>query len=261
MAIQAIPLNERANVDNHTTSLLPYELDGELFGTDDSNIDGNDLDNKLIGNDGNNILNGFAGGDKLIGSAGNDIYFVDNRRDEVLEFANEGEDLVVFLNRKYRLPANVERLSFGAVSKSKIGIGNSLDNVLTGNEFKNRLKGGGGDDVLVGFGGKDKLTGGSGADQFQFQSITDSGISKRTRDVITDFASGVDTISIDIIDAQPASTADQAFEFIGSEEFTDIGQARFANGILSLNIDDDIAPEFQVELKGVNQLLVSDIIF
>lgn len=260
MAITAIPLNERASIENSTTSLLPYELDGELFGNEDSNINGNTLDNKLIGNDGNNILNGFAGADKLIGSAGNDIFFVDNRRDEVLEFANEGEDLVVFLNRKYKLPANVERLAFGAVSKSMVGIGNNLDNALTGNEFKNKLKGKGGDDLLIGLGGKDKLTGGGGADQFQFQSITDSGISKRTRDVITDFSSGVDSIDLSIIDAQPASTADQAFEFIGSAEFTDIGQARFADGLLSLNIDDDIAPEFQVQVRGVNQLLASDLI-
>ena len=43
--------------------------------------------------------------------------------------------------------------------------------------------------------------------------------------------------------------------FIGSDRFSDIGQVRFTNkGLLSLNIDDDLFADFQINLKGVNDL-------
>lgn len=77
--------------------------------------------------------------------------------------------------------------------------------------------------------------------------------------MITDFDIRFDYIDITQIDALPFANGDQAFEFIGSAQFSDFGQARFANGILSLNIDDDSLPEFQVEVKGVDQLRPIDI--
>jgi hypothetical protein len=42
--------------------------------------------------------------------------------------------------------------------------------------------------------------------------------------------------------------------FIGSDRFSDIGQARFNNAVLRLNIDDDLFADFQINLKGVNDL-------
>ena len=42
--------------------------------------------------------------------------------------------------------------------------------------------------------------------------------------------------------------------FIGSDRFTDIGQARFNNAVLRLNIDDVLFADFQINLKGVNDL-------
>ena len=260
MALQAIPPNERASVFNKFFSPRPGKIKRELFGFDDVNLRGNDLDNILIGNDGNNVIDGLGGADTMAGSGGNDNYVVDNKGDQVVEFFEEGDETAVSFIRKYKLPSNVERLVFEESAGKAIGIGNSLDNGILGNDSKNKLKGGGGDDVLIGLGGKDKLTGGSGSDQFQFLSITDSGISKKTRDVITDFTPGVDFIVLSPIDAKPFANGDRAFEFIGSAQFSDFGQARFANGILSLNIDDDFLPEFEVELKGVNQLFASDII-
>ena len=179
MAIQAIPFIERANYFNPFISLLPGELDREIFGFDNINLEVNKLDNTLIGNDGNNVIDGRGGVDTMAGSGGNDIYVVNSNRDRVVEFANEGDDTVTSFARKYKLPSNVERLELELGAGKSTGIGNSLDNILLGNKFKNTLKGGGGDDVLIGLGGKDKLTGGTGADQFQFQSITDSGISKK----------------------------------------------------------------------------------
>ena len=42
--------------------------------------------------------------------------------------------------------------------------------------------------------------------------------------------------------------------FIGSDRFSDIGQARFNNAVLRLNIDDVLFADFQINLKGVNDL-------
>ncbi|WP_415408411.1 hypothetical protein ACLM44_10185 [Synechococcus sp. W2B2] len=42
--------------------------------------------------------------------------------------------------------------------------------------------------------------------------------------------------------------------FIGSDRFSDIGQARFNNAVLRLNTDDVLFADFQINLKGVNDL-------
>ena len=42
--------------------------------------------------------------------------------------------------------------------------------------------------------------------------------------------------------------------FIGSDRFSDIGQARFNNAVLRLNIDDVLFADFQINLKEVNDL-------
>ncbi|WP_415409652.1 FG-GAP-like repeat-containing protein [Synechococcus sp. A10-1-5-9] len=133
------------------------------------------------------------------------------------------------------------------------GTGNDLDNRIEGNSGKNRLNGKGGNDTLIGKEDKDKLTGGSDADTFLFQSINDSGITNATRDQITDFTAD-DTIDLSRIDADPNTNGDQAFVFIGSDRFSDIGQARFSNAVLRLNIDDDLFADFQINLKGVTDL-------
>ncbi|WP_415408410.1 FG-GAP-like repeat-containing protein [Synechococcus sp. W2B2] len=139
------------------------------------------------------------------------------------------------------------------------GTGNDLDNRIEGNSGKNRLNGKGGNDTLIGKEDKDKLTGGSNADTFLFQSINDSGITNATRDQITDFTAD-DTIDLSRIDADPNTNGDQAFVFIGSDRFSDIGQARFNNAVLRLNIDDDLFADFQINLKGVNELSADSLI-
>lgn len=48
--------------------------------------------------------------------------------------------------------------------------------------------------------------------------------------------------------------------FIGSDRFSDIGQARFNNAVLRLNIDDDLFADFQINLKGVNELSADSLI-
>ena len=124
---------------------------------------GNNLDNILIGNDlgdyltggggndtlssgsGNDSLDGGVGMDSMSGGAGNDIYYVDNAGDVVIENANEGSDTVES-SVSYMLGANVENLVLTG-SANINGIGNELDNVLIGNSGNNILIGGLGNDT------------------------------------------------------------------------------------------------------------------
>ena len=71
-------------------------------------------------------------------------------------------------------------------------VGGSGDDTLTGNQLANMLTGSAGNDVLQGNAGLDTLTGGLGSDTFVFRSWGDGA------DTITDFASGLDRISLSL---------------------------------------------------------------
>ena len=140
--------------------------------------------------------------------------------------------------------------------------GNDLLKGLAGNDT---LIGGAGLDTLIGGAGADNLTGGTDSDVFKLTLLTESGITSKTRDTITDFLSGTDKIDLSALDANETLTGDQAFTFIGSAAFNKTnaaGQLRFdtASKILYGSTDADIAPEFSIQLNGVTSLLVSDFI-
>lgn len=104
--------------------------------------------------------------------------------------------------------------------------GSAADNVLdglAGNDYlfgfggNDTLNGGSGADRLFGGAGKDSLTGGTEADTFYFGALSDSGVTKATRDVITDFQDKLDLIHLANIDANTLKgTVDDAFSFIGT---------------------------------------------
>ncbi|MBD2460094.1 hypothetical protein H6G89_03455 [Oscillatoria sp. FACHB-1407] len=117
----------------------------------------------LGGGDGNDLLNGGTGGDRLSGGRGNDVYFVDNRRDRIVESVNQGIDIIrTFIT--FTLPNHVERLILSG-NRAINGTGNRDDNTLSGNRANNLLQGLGGNDILGGGGGNDTLNGGTGDDR------------------------------------------------------------------------------------------------
>src|SRR4051812_16755860 len=80
-------------------------------------INGDNKDNVLTGTAGDDTLNGFAGNDQLdggvgadrmVGGPGDDIYYVDNAGDVVIENPGEGNDAVLDYAIDYTAPANVE---------------------------------------------------------------------------------------------------------------------------------------------------------
>src|SRR6185312_2623763 len=96
---------------------------------------------------------------------------------------------------------------------------------LGGNDI---LDGGAGNDILIGGAGLDRLIGGSGSDTFCFHLAADS--TPGAVDVITDFsAAELDKIDLSQIDGITATLENDAFVFIGAENFTGVsGQLRFA---------------------------------
>jgi Ca2+-binding RTX toxin-like protein len=191
-------------------------------GTTGLALTGNELRNTLKGGPGDDALKGGAGGDKLYGGAGddrleggswsdtmaggtgNDVYFVDNIGDRVIEAAGEGADKV-YTRVDYALDAGqaIELLRADAGTTGLTLTGNELRNTLEGGEGDDRLygkgggdklRGGAGDDFLDGGRWSDTLTGGTGADTFAFASAFAGGSNV---DTVADFAPGIDVIQLD----------------------------------------------------------------
>jgi ELWxxDGT repeat protein len=230
---------------------------------------GNDI---LKGEVGNDRINGLAGADTMKGGFGNDIYFVNNTGDVVIEtsFLNTEIDKV-YSSVSFTLKANVENLTLTRTVLIN-GTGNNIANTLTGNSAVNVLtgyagsdilNGGAANDILIGGVGKDTLTGGLGADKFKFNAVTETGITATTRDTINDFHHAqTDKIDLSAIDAKTGLAGNQAFSFIGNAAFSAAGQLRFdaTTHIVYGSNDADIAPEFSILLTGVTSLTATDFV-
>ena len=212
-----------------------------ITGTGRINVVGNDLNNVMTGNDDVNALNGGRGADRMVGGKGNDLYYVDNVGDVVVEAAGEGTD-TVRASISYTLGANVERLQMVG-SQQVNAIGNALDNVITGNARAN---------IIIGMGGRDLMTGGGGADRFDFRAVSDSPFAAYDR--ITDLEDQ-DVINLSAIDANTSIAGDQAFTLVAA--FTrQAGQLTLtfnATGnftVLAADVNGDGVGDFRVILDG-----------
>ncbi|MBE1281849.1 MAG: hypothetical protein GJ676_00920 [Rhodobacteraceae bacterium] len=139
--------------------------------------DGNDIlcpgqgDDIMFGGDGQDILSGNAGADTAYGGLGNDVYKVTDAEDTIIEYENEGHD-VVHAKANVTLSAHVEDVRlFGIADYAATGndetnriLGNGGNNELSGLGGNDHIDGRGGDDLLSGGAGTDKLHGGHGAD-------------------------------------------------------------------------------------------------
>ncbi len=218
-----------------TDSLNGGAGEDTLLGGDghDSLVAGSGLD-RLEGGIGNDTLRGGSEADTLIGGAGDDWYFVPVAANAVIEEAGGGIDTVVRTTGTYTLGANIENLLIQAATGVG-GTGNALDNAMTGSA---------GADTLNGAAGADTLTGGGGADLFVFSATAHS--TPTARDLVADFQSGVDVISLAPIDARVGSGgANDAFVMVGGA-FTAAGQLRVvADGpgawLIQGNTDADLA--------------------
>ncbi len=171
------------------------QFDDTLYGNKDANrLDGgagNDRlkggagDDHLLGGAGDDTLFGQAGADLMEGGTGNDVYYVDDAGDQVVERGDDGGIDKVFATISYTLGDHVERLTLAKGAGNINGTGNAANNTIVGNE---------GDNVLSGGGGIDSLTGGAGHDTFVF----DTSPLAIGRTVIRDFVSGEDKIALSL---------------------------------------------------------------
>ncbi|MGH1350057.1 MAG: calcium-binding protein [Methyloligellaceae bacterium] len=145
-----------------------------LFGSfgNDELYGGADTD-ALFGQEGDDTLYGGSGGDSLDGGTGHDVINGDEGVDWL--FGQAGDDILS-----------------GGDDGDVLFAGDGNDS-LYGGAAGDTLDGGAGDDFLDGGAGVDVLFGSTGADTFHFSSPTDGG------DVVRDFISGEDKISIDQI--------------------------------------------------------------
>ena len=131
----------------------------------DNILAGNLAANKLFGGAGNDTLNAGGGVDEMSGGVGDDVYYVDNSADVVIEAANAGNDRV-YSGADFTLGDNVDRLYMSGTAVN--GTGNGLANLINGTAGHNVIKAGGGADVIIGGGGDDDLFGEDGNDSFIF---------------------------------------------------------------------------------------------
>ena len=162
--------------------------------------DGHDLVNGGAGDDtivtggGNDSLVGEAGADSMTGGTGNDIYYLDDDDDTIVENVGEGRD-VAYTLLSYTLAAglSIEVLSAHSIQSQYFLdlTGNELDNelianlgdnVLTGNDGNDVLDardgfdtliGGAGNDLLLGGADRDDMTGGTGDDSYRVDDADD----------------------------------------------------------------------------------------
>ena len=223
-------------------------------------LDGGAGDDILNGGAGYDGLEGGAGADTLSGGADDDVYYVDNSGDQVIELANEGSDWAE-TTISFSLPANVEHLILAGAAALN-GTGNGLANSLWGNGAANSLDGEAGDDLLAGLGGADNLTGGTGNDIFAWYEVSESQGS--AIDQIADFTKGQDKIDLSGIDANSAQAGDQTFAFIGTSAFSGAaGQLRYDNAMpgttsIHVDIDGNMATDMTIHLTGNHALAAAD---
>lgn len=159
-------------------------------------------DDVIYGGGGNDVINGGGGADQMQGGAGNDVYFVDNMSDWVLEETFEGLDTggsdLVRSTVSFEMGDFVEKLTLMGTAAID-ATGNGLANAIIGNGAANAIYGEGGGDVISGGGGNDQihggaganiLTGGAGQDAFFFDVLKASS----QRDTVKDFVVNTDVV-------------------------------------------------------------------
>ena len=197
----------------------------------------------------------------IMGTNGNDVLPAPGAGDGLLLFGLDGNDILTG-------SSTTDGLDGGAGKDKLKGRGGADD--LYGESGADKLWGGADDDYLDGGKGKDKLWGGDGADllhggkgkdKFIFTKVSQS--TPDAADTILDFAAGKDVIDLRKIDARPGSGGDDAFRFIGKQDFTGReGQLRYeyskGNTIVQGDTDGDGAADFAIVLVGKIALSGSD---
>ncbi|HEY8355976.1 MAG TPA: hypothetical protein VIL30_00840 [Ramlibacter sp.] len=230
-----------------------------------SQATGGDGTDRLVGMEG---LEGGSFNDTLTGGAAAELFRGRGGNDSI--DGGGGVDLA-----DYRDAGRAVSVDLGRASNHATGDGtdqliaienlrgsNGFGDTLRGAAGRNVIEGLGGNDVIGGGAGADSLVGGAGNDIFDFDALTESGITATTRDTIADFIRSQDRIDLRTIDANTANGAgtNEAFNkmIAGSSEFTAAGQLKLSGGVLFGNTDADATAEFSIALTGITAVNSAD---
>lgn len=212
-------------------------------------------------------LTGYAGGhvlvsnvERVLGSEMDDRLLVRTAAKNMVLDMNGGDDIVQFAvggNTATVSGVEVVLLTSGN-NRITVKSDDITDVEMNGGTGADTLIGGAGDDVIYGGYGKDIMTGGNGANVFVFSEIRDSDLV--TRDIITDFQVGVDTLRFNnMLSGQFSLTVGDRFGGFEAEGNT---QAFFHNidKQLLIDTDGDGQMDMRMTLQGVDgsQLSTSD---
>lgn len=267
-----------------------FEVEGIVGGLGNDFILGNAAANLLRGGGGADSINGRGGRDTLDGGTGNDTLSGFDGGGQRL-IGGSGIDIASYYDgvtsSNFTIRLDKPSLNTGAAAgdtySSIEGIqGSQGKNIIVGNSSANILMGDFGNDTIIGGGGKDILTGDFAgvpitfADRFVYRSVSETGKTAASRDVITDFVntgtlSLRDRIDLSQIDASTKAGGNQAFSFIAKSAFSGTaGQLHYilsnpsgtANDktIIEGDINGDRAADFQIELTGLKTLVKADFI-
>src|SRR5262249_8956158 len=221
-----------------------------LWGIPKANLSADDFLFVPPGTEGNDTLLSTSGNDILNGGFGTDT----------ASYANATAGVTVSLATTG--PQN----TIGAGTDTLISIenltGSAFADSLTGNDGDTIRSGCGGNDRFAGGLGHDTLTCGAGNDFFDFNSVDETPVGAGLRDIITDFQTGQDKIDLSGIDADTTRKNDQAFKFIGTQNFDGrAGELRYQTfdqpgtasdlTVVSGDINGDRVPDCEIELTGI----------
>jgi Ca2+-binding RTX toxin-like protein len=170
-------------------------LVGSAFG---DALVGDTFTNALSGGAGDDYIDGVGGGDYLYGDSGNDQFYLRNDAEVIVGGSDWDNARYVYATAGLRAflydPSQNTGYAAGDTYTGVEGlVGSAFGDDLRGDAGSNAVFGEGGNDLLVGLGGQDYYNGGAGLDLFHFVTINDGGPSG---DIIQDFASGTDRVSV-----------------------------------------------------------------
>src|SRR5262245_10097693 len=108
----------------------------------------------ITGGTGDDVIHGGPGADSMSGGLGNDIYFVDDPGDLVIEAPGEGND-IIYASVGRTMGPNLDSIVLIEGAGDIDAAGNDDPNALIGNSGNNALDGRGGDDTMIGGAGND----------------------------------------------------------------------------------------------------------